>query len=91
MARQVQAQFTHGYIPFGKSPLIREEDQDRFKSLEDIDQDEVKIGVNPGGTNQKFVDTHIKQAQVTVVENNLEIPRKVASLVIWSIMAILFF
>lgn len=78
MSRQIDAQFSHGYIPFGKSPLIRQEDKERFKSLADIDQPDVRIGVNPGGTNQQFVNANITQAQVIVVENNLEIPGKVA-------------
>jgi cyclohexadienyl dehydratase len=79
MDRQVQAQFSHGYITFGKSPLIRLEDKDRFQSLEDIDQTNVKIGVNPGGTNEEFVKKNIKNAEVIVFENNLDIPGKVAS------------
>ncbi|WP_243299295.1 transporter substrate-binding domain-containing protein [Bacillus litorisediminis] len=79
MSRQVQAQFSDGYIPFGKSPLIRAEDKDRFTSLEDIDQPDVKIGVNPGGTNEEFVRENIKNAQIIVYQNNLEIPEKVAS------------
>lgn len=78
VARQKTAQLTHPYIKFGKSPLIRLEDKEKFKSLADIDQPHVKIGVNPGGTNKNFVDAHIKQAQVTVVENNLDIPGLVA-------------
>ncbi|MBO8163612.1 MAG: transporter substrate-binding domain-containing protein [Brevibacillus sp.] len=76
--RQKKAHLSQGYIRFGKSPLIRLEDKDRFKSLADIDQPDVKIGVNPGGTNEKFVRANIKNAQVIVVENNLEIPKMVA-------------
>jgi cyclohexadienyl dehydratase len=37
----------------------------------------VKIGVNPGGTNQRFVDANIKQATVVVIEKNLSIPEKI--------------
>ncbi|GEL77000.1 transporter substrate-binding domain-containing protein [Tenuibacillus multivorans] len=79
MSRQIDAQFSTGYIPFGKSPLIREEDKERFTSLESIDQEDVKIGVNPGGTNESFVNENIKNAEVVVVENNLDIPGMVAS------------
>lgn len=78
VSRQKAAHLTHPYIQFGKSPLIRAEDKERFKSLADIDQPDVKIGVNPGGTNKVFVDANIKNAQVTVVENNLDIPGLVA-------------
>ncbi|WP_044640947.1 transporter substrate-binding domain-containing protein [Risungbinella massiliensis] len=78
LERQKTAHLTAPYIRDGKSPLIRIEDKERFKSLADIDQPSVRIGVNPGGTNEKFVQENIKQAQVTVVENNLDIPNMVA-------------
>ena len=39
----------------------------------------VKIGVNPGGTNQRFVDANIKQATVVVIERNLSIPEKIVA------------
>lgn len=77
--RQKTAHLSQPYMTFGKSPLIRAEDKDKYQSLEDIDQPDVKIAVNPGGTNQKFVNANIKQAQVTVVENNLDIPGLIAS------------
>ncbi|MCF6409463.1 transporter substrate-binding domain-containing protein [Pseudalkalibacillus salsuginis] len=76
--RQITGHLSIPYLDDGKSPLIREEDKDRFQSLEDIDQPDVTIGVNPGGTNQKFVDANIKQANVVVIENNLDIPPMVA-------------
>ncbi|KJF27410.1 cyclohexadienyl dehydratase [Clostridium aceticum] len=78
MSRQIQANFSQPYIEYGKSPLIRIEDKEKYKSLEDIDQSHVHIGVNPGGTNEAFVKDNIKNAQVTVVQNNLDIPIKVA-------------
>ncbi|MBA4493775.1 transporter substrate-binding domain-containing protein [Paenactinomyces guangxiensis] len=78
LERQKTAYLTAPYIRDGKSPLIRKEDKERFQSLNDIDQPSVKIGVNPGGTNEKFVKENIKKARVTVVENNLNIPQMVA-------------
>jgi cyclohexadienyl dehydratase len=47
--------------------------------LADIDRPGVKIGVNPGGTNQRFVDANIKQATVVVIERNLSIPEKIVA------------
>ncbi|MFY0543865.1 transporter substrate-binding domain-containing protein [Brevibacillus sp. H7] len=79
LERAKKAQFSHAYLDFGKSPLIRMADKDKYKSLADIDQPNVKIGVNPGGTNEKFVRANIKKAQIVVFEKNLEIPGKVAS------------
>jgi cyclohexadienyl dehydratase len=78
VARQKTANLSDPYIKFGKSPLIRMEDKEKYKDLESIDQPDVKIAVNPGGTNQKFVDANIKQAQITVIENNLDIPHLIA-------------
>jgi cyclohexadienyl dehydratase len=63
----------------GKSSLVRKADQERFKSLSEIDQPGVKIGVNPGGTNEKFVRANIKQAEIIVIPKNLEIPDKIVS------------
>jgi cyclohexadienyl dehydratase len=78
MSRQKTAQFSHPYILFGKSPLVREEDKDRFTSLEAIDQPGVTIGVNPGGTNEIFVRENISNANIVVHEFNAEIPGMVA-------------
>ncbi len=77
VVRQKVAALTHPYINVGKSPLIRAADRERFKTLADIDQPGVKIGVNPGGTNQRFVDANIKRATVVVIERNLSIPEKI--------------
>jgi len=79
LARQKVAALSHPYINVGKSPLIRSADRNRFKTLTDIDRPGVKIGVNPGGTNQRFVDANIKQATVVVIERNLSIPEKIVA------------
>jgi cyclohexadienyl dehydratase len=79
LARQRVAALSHPYINVGKSPLIRAADRQRFKTLADIDQVGVKIGVNPGGTNQRFVDANIKKATVVVIEKNLSIPEKIVA------------
>jgi len=77
-ARQKTAYVSQGYVTFGKAPLIRAEDKDKYKTLEDINKPSVRIGVNPGGTNEVFVRQHLTKANVTVVENNLDIPHLVA-------------
>lgn len=78
-ARQKVAHLSHGYFPFGKSPLIRAADKAKYTSLEAIDQPGVKIGVNPGGTNERFVRANITKATVTVHPKNAEIPGLVAN------------
>ena len=78
-ARQKQAHLSCGYFPFGKSPLIRAADKAKYISLEAIDQPGVRIGVNPGGTNEKFVKANITKATVIVHQKNAEIPGMVAA------------
>jgi cyclohexadienyl dehydratase len=77
LARQKVAALSHPYINVGKSPLIRAADRNRFKTPADIDRPGVRIGVNPGGTNQRFVDANVKAATVVVIEKNLSIPEKI--------------
>jgi cyclohexadienyl dehydratase len=77
-ARQKEARFSQGYVMFGKTILVNRDDAARFKSLADVDQKGVRIGVNPGGTNEKFVKANIKNAEVIVFESNLAIPPAVA-------------
>lgn len=79
LSRLKQVGLTGPYIKVGKSPLIRKSDENKFKTLADIDQAGVKIGVNPGGTNEKFVRAHIKQAEIIVIPKNLAIPDKIAA------------
>jgi cyclohexadienyl dehydratase len=79
LSRQKQVGLTDPYIKVGKSPLIRKSDKNRFKNLTDIDQSGVKIGVNPGGTNERFVRANIKHAEIVVIPKNLDIPDKIAS------------
>ncbi|MED4203545.1 transporter substrate-binding domain-containing protein [Neobacillus mesonae] len=77
-ARQKTAYLSQGYITFGKAPLIRAEDKDKYLTIEDINKPSVRIGVNPGGTNELFVRQYLTNANVTVVQNNLDIPHLVA-------------
>lgn len=79
LSRQKKVGLTDPYINVGKSPLIRKADKDKFKTLADIDRQGVKVAVNPGGTNEKFVKAHIKNAQIVVIPKNLDIPAKIAA------------
>ena len=55
--RQKQAFFSDPYLVNGKAPIARCEDEAKFQTIEDINQPEVTVIVNPGGTNEKFVAT----------------------------------
>ncbi len=78
LSRAKKVGFTDPYIKVGKCPLIRKADKEKFKTLSDIDQPGVKIGVNPGGTNEKFVRANIKKAKIIIIPKNLSIPEKLA-------------
>lgn len=67
-----------GYLANGKTILCRRSDADRFKSLEDIDKPEVKVMVNPGGTNELLAQEKLTHATIIVHQSNLEIPRLIA-------------
>lgn len=69
---------SEGYLANGKTILCRRADTHRFQSLEDIDRRDVRVMVNPGGTNQRFADEHLTHATVIVHQSNLEIPSLIA-------------
>ena len=67
-----------GYLANGKTILCRTEDSARFRSLEDIDRPEVRVMVNPGGTNELFAREHLTHATLLVHQSNEEIPTLIA-------------
>ena len=79
LERQKVVGLSHAYFAIGKCPLIRAADKDRLTGLEAIDRAGVRIGVNPGGTNESFVRAYISKAEIVVIENNLAIPEAVAT------------
>ena len=71
-ARAKDFALSHPVVANGKIALANCQAAPRLGSLEKIDRPEVKVVVNPGGTNQSFVDEHIKQAQIIRVQNNVD-------------------
>lgn len=76
--RAKRVSFTRPYFELGKCPLVRARDRGRFTSLESIDVEGIRIGVNPGGTNEAFVRSNFERATIVVIEENLDIPDAVA-------------
>lgn len=64
------ADFSVPYHLDGKTPIARRAEAARFSSLDKIDQPGVRVVVNPGGTNERFVREHIKQAAIVVHPDN---------------------
>ena len=71
--RQKKALFSIPYLRDGKTPITRCENKERFQTLAQIDQPQVRLVVNPGGTNERFARANIKQASITVYPDNVTI------------------
>lgn len=68
-----RARLGHLSVPYyigGKMPIARCEDRRRFDSLAGIDQSDVRVIVNPGGTNERFVDQRLVQAEKVLHQDN---------------------
>ena len=68
-----------GYLENGKTIICRKEDSSRFTSLEALNQEGVRVMVNPGGLNEKFARENLPDATLIIHEINQEIPGLVAS------------
>ena len=79
-AREKVLEMSDGYGVgiFGKTILCRKADAKKFKTLADIDKPEVRVMINPGGTNEKFANANLKNAKIIVFDKNAEIPHQVS-------------
>ena len=73
LERQKKAFFSIPYLRDGKTPIARCEDARKYQSLADIDRPEVRLIVNPGGTNERFARAHAAHATLTVFPDNVTI------------------
>jgi cyclohexadienyl dehydratase len=70
LARQQKGFLSQPYHADGKTPIGRCADRARFGALDRIDRKEVRVVVNPGGTNERFVDERIRQARKVLHPDN---------------------
>ena len=77
--RQRQALFSVPYLHDGKTPITRCENIARFQTLAQIDRPEVRLIVNPGGTNERFARAQAPRAQLTVYPDNVTIFGQIVS------------
>jgi cyclohexadienyl dehydratase len=68
--RAARADFSAAYHVDGKTPIARCADARKFATLEQIDRSGVRVIVNPGGTNERFVRERIKRAAIVVHADN---------------------
>ena len=73
LERQKRALFSIPYMRDGKTPIARCERQQRFQSLAQIDNPEVRLVVNPGGTNERFARANAGHARIVVHADNVTI------------------
>ena len=72
--RLKKALMTVGYLKAGKTFLMRKEDKEKYKTISDVDKNNVRVIINPGGTNEKFARQNLTNANITVHQINEEIP-----------------
>ena len=73
------AEFSHPYHRGGKTPIVRCGTETRFDSIAELDRPQVRVVVNPGGTNQQFVRDRLGHATVTVHPDNRTVFAEIAA------------
>lgn len=68
--RQQQADFTQPYLIDGKTPITTAANAARFQTIEQINNKDVRVIVNPGGTNAAFVKQYLPNATVITWPDN---------------------
>ena len=79
LERQKKAWFSIPYLRDGKTPIARCEDTHKYQTLADIDRPEVRLIVNPGGTNERFARAQAPHATLTVFADNVTIFDRIAA------------
>ena len=77
-ARSMAMSDAYGEGIFGKTILCRKQDAQKFRTIDDMNRPEVRIMINPGGTNEKFARASLAKAKLIVHEENADIPRQIA-------------
>lgn len=71
--RQRRAMYSVPYLRDGKTPIARCPDATKYAALAQINQPDVRLIVNPGGTNERFARAHAPLAKLTVWPDNVTI------------------
>jgi cyclohexadienyl dehydratase len=77
--RAAIAKFSIPYHHGGKTPIVRCGTQASFDTVEEIDRRDVRVIVNPGGTNEQFVRQRLPAAQRIVHADNRTIFAELAA------------
>lgn len=79
LERQRRAFLSPPYYVGGKTAIARCDGAAGFASLKAIDRPGVTVVVNPGGTNERFVDLHIQRAEKRLHTDNRTIFDEIAA------------
>jgi len=74
ISRQLAAEQTQGYMTFGKVFLSANGKESLYDTLDEVNRPTIKVGVNIGGTNEKFAAKYLSNATIIKFENNLDVP-----------------
>lgn len=77
-ARTMAMSDAYGEGLFGKTILCRKADAKKFKTVADLNRPNVRVMINPGGTNEKFARANLAQATLIVHDDNADIPIQIA-------------
>ena len=69
-ARAAVAAFSIPYTSGGKTIVSRCSDTDRYRRLQGVDREGVRVIVNPGGTNEQYVRENVHHARIIVFADN---------------------
>ena len=77
LERQRKALFSLPFSSGGKAAITRDENAEKYPSIQAINQKEVRVIVNPGGTNEQFTKRNFPNAEIILNEDNLSIFQKI--------------
>jgi cyclohexadienyl dehydratase len=78
LARQLIGSFSTPIMREGKAPIARCGETEKFDTITEIDAPNVRVVVNPGGTNEKFARAHFKESDLRVHGDNVTIFKEIA-------------
>lgn len=79
LERQKTAMFSAPILSDGKVAISRDENAHKFNTINKINQPNVKVIFNPGGTNEKFARKNFPNAELILNEDNITIFKKIVN------------
>jgi cyclohexadienyl dehydratase len=76
--REGKGAFSTPIMQEGKTPIARCADAPKYQTIADIDKPGTRVIVNPGGTNERFARSNIKNAEIETYADNVTIFDEIA-------------